>query len=168
MRTDWTVAGTGDFNGDGRDDVLWRHDNGAVTDWLGQANGGFVSNLPIAIVAAPTSWNVAGTGDFNGDGRDDILWRNDVGAMSPIGSARPMAASSRTPNAAYQLPTNWQIAGTGDFNGDGRDDIMWRNENGAYAPTGSARRMAPSSRTSRTPAYQLSGPTGNVASHRRL
>ena len=38
---DWQVAGTGDFNGDGRDDVLLRHANGWMTEWLGQSNGSF-------------------------------------------------------------------------------------------------------------------------------
>lgn len=30
----WTVAGVGDFNGDGKTDVLWRHSSGAVHAWL--------------------------------------------------------------------------------------------------------------------------------------
>ena len=32
-----------------------------------------------------------GTGDFNGDGLDDILWQNDNGTVA-TGSARPTAA----------------------------------------------------------------------------
>src|SRR5918993_1210285 len=32
-----------DFNGDGHSDVLLRHDNGTITNWLGDANGGFFS-----------------------------------------------------------------------------------------------------------------------------
>jgi hypothetical protein len=41
ITTDWHLAGTGDFDGDGRDDILWRNDSGLTVDWLGQANGGF-------------------------------------------------------------------------------------------------------------------------------
>ena len=48
MPTSWHIAGTGDFNGDGRDDILWRNDTGAVTNWLGQANGGFVEQRRIS------------------------------------------------------------------------------------------------------------------------
>jgi hypothetical protein len=32
-----------------------------------------------AIGSAPSDWHIAGTGDFNGDGKTDILWRNDNG-----------------------------------------------------------------------------------------
>ena len=28
------------------------------------------------------------------------------------------------------VPTNWQIAETGDFNGDRKSDILWRDMNG--------------------------------------
>src|SRR6266542_3776884 len=30
---DWHIQGTGDFNGDGNSDVLWRHDSGQVYFW---------------------------------------------------------------------------------------------------------------------------------------
>ena len=56
--TYWTVVGTGDFNGDNRDDIIWRRDDGAFTEWLGQANGGFVSNDANALTTLPTSWHV--------------------------------------------------------------------------------------------------------------
>ena len=73
-------------------------------------------------------------GDFNGDGRDDILWRNDNAASSATGSARPTAASpTTTPMRCVNVPTNWKIIGAGDFNGDNRDDILWRSDNGAVS-----------------------------------
>jgi hypothetical protein len=31
------------------------------------------------------------------------------------------------------LPTNWSVVGTGDFNGDGFGDIMWRDTAGDIA-----------------------------------
>ncbi len=131
LGTNWTLAGTGDFNGDGRDDVLWRNEVGAMSQWLGQANGSFAWN-PNAAYQLPTNWQAAATGDFNGDGRDDILWRNEVGAMAEwLGQAN--GGFAYNPNAAYQLPTNWSLTTSGDFNGDGRDDILWRNEVGAMA-----------------------------------
>jgi len=125
------VAGTGDFNGDGRDDILWRSDAGGLSDWLGQANWRFASNVANALTTVPTNWHVAGTGDFNGDGRDDILWRSDAGGLSNwLGQANGGFVSNDA-NALTTVSTSWSFAGTGDFNGDGRDDVLWRSEAGA-------------------------------------
>ena len=33
MGNDWHVLGLGDFNGDSKADILWRHDSGAVAVW---------------------------------------------------------------------------------------------------------------------------------------
>jgi serralysin len=128
--TSWEVTGTGDFNGDGRDDILWRNTNGQLSNWLGQANGGFVSNDANAFTTVPTSWQVAGVGDFNGDGRDDILWRNTNGQLSDWLGTATGGFTTNDANAFTTVPTSWNVAGVGDFNGDGRDDILWRNTNG--------------------------------------
>jgi Ca2+-binding RTX toxin-like protein len=128
--TDWHIVGTGDFNGDGRDDILWRNDNGDLTNWLGQANGGFVSNFGNAFYHVDNSWHVAGTGDFNGDGRDDILWRSNSGEVTDWLGQASSGFVSNFANADANAGTDWHIVGTGDFNGDGRSDILWRNDNG--------------------------------------
>jgi Ca2+-binding RTX toxin-like protein len=145
--TNWHIAATGDFNGDGRDDILWRSDDGTVTDWLALANGSgtFAGNSAL-VTQVPTNWHIAGTGDFNGDGRDDVLWRSDDGYVTDW-IAQPNGTFAGNSALVTQVPTNWHIAGTGDFNGDGRDDVLWRSDdgyvtdwlglaNGAFAGTG--------------------------------
>ena len=127
---DWHIAGTGDFNGDGRDDILWRNDAGVITDWLGGANGGFTGNLANAGATVAQSWHIAGTGDFNGDGRDDILWRDDTGTVTDWLGTASGGFVGNFDNANVSLTTDWQIIGTGDFNGDGFDDVLWRNSAG--------------------------------------
>ena len=130
---DWLIAGTGDFNGDGRGDVLWRNgDTGAVTNWLGQAAGGFVSNFgnSYAEVDHSTGWRIAGTGDFNGDGRDDILWRNVNGDVTNCLGQVDGSFVGNFANAAHHAGTDWSLAGIGDYNGDGRDDILWQSIDG--------------------------------------
>jgi len=128
----WQVDGVGDFNGDGRDDLVWRRSDGAFTTWLGQANGGFVSNDANSFTGLPTSWQVAATGDFNGDGRDDIAWRRSDGAFTTWLAQGNGSFVSNDANSWTVLPTNWQVEGTGDFNGDGRDDLVWRRDDGAF------------------------------------
>jgi hypothetical protein len=72
------------------------------------------------------NWQIAGTGDFNGDGKVDILWRyygsggsNSVWYMNGVTYVGGASLTSVT-------DLNWQIVGTGDFNGDGKVDILWR------------------------------------------
>ena len=53
--TDWHIAGTGDFDGDGKGDILWRHDSGVVAIW--EMNGGQVkASLGVATVG--TDWHI--------------------------------------------------------------------------------------------------------------
>ena len=128
--TSWTVAGTGDFNGDGRADILWRNDAGITTNWLGTGSGGFVANWANASFGVPLSWSIAGTGDFNGDRIADVLWRSDTGMLVDWLGNSTGGFAANWANAPNGVGAEWQVAEIGDFNGDGRDDILWRNSSG--------------------------------------
>jgi hypothetical protein len=101
---------TNDFNGDGHSDILWQSDTGALSDWLSTSNGGFVNNDANASSFAPAGWTIAATGDFNGDGHSDILWRNpSTGALSDwLGSANG-GFTNNDAHAAGWAPTNWHV-----------------------------------------------------------
>lgn len=66
------------------------------------------------------------TVDFNGDGHQDLLWRNEVTGQNVIWLMNGMSLSTflLLPQVAEQ---NWHIQGAADFTGDGRTDILWRN-----------------------------------------
>jgi hypothetical protein len=130
VSNDWQIAGVGDFNGDGRDDILWRNADGRITDWLGVGNGSFSSNGVNSLNAVALDWKIAAIGDFNGDGRDDILWRNADGRITNWLGAANGGFTDNVANAYNGVSLDWQVAGAGDFNGDGRDDILWRNVDG--------------------------------------
>ena len=117
----------GDFNGDGRLDILWRHDSQGVHAWLLNGTGTIGGG---AIGPAGPDATIAGIGDFNGDGRADILWRQGSGAVSLwLMNGTSVSASG----AAGSATADWTIAGVGDFNGDGRADILWRHSSGSVA-----------------------------------
>src|SRR6202022_3127554 len=59
---------------------LWQNDNGSVAIWdNGQATSGHVIANPGSV---PSSWHIAGTGDFDGNSHSDILWQNDNGSVA--------------------------------------------------------------------------------------
>jgi hypothetical protein len=82
----WSVAGIGDFNGDGFIDILWRNGTGAVSIWFSNVNAA-QNNLPYiayttGLGSASTSFNIVQTGDYNGDGYSDILWQDNQGNIA--------------------------------------------------------------------------------------
>jgi hypothetical protein len=64
-------------------------------------------------------------GDFDGDLRPEIVWRN-----SSTGANALWMMKDTTYTSTANLPGlagNFAIQGTADFNGDGKQDILWRN-----------------------------------------
>ncbi len=128
----WRVAGVGDFNGDGREDVLWRHSSGEIGEWLGQV-GQFTNNGGAAANPVDNSWKVVMVADYNGDGRDDILWRHSSGEIGQwVGTANGGFANNGGA-AANVVDNSWKIVASGDFNGDGNADVIFQHTTGVFA-----------------------------------
>src|SRR5262249_23908746 len=79
ISTTWSVVGTGDFDGDGKADILWHDTSGNVPIWF--MNGTTISSGAL-LGNIPATWSIVGTGDFNGDGKSDILWRDTSGNVA--------------------------------------------------------------------------------------
>jgi hypothetical protein len=73
----------------------------------------------------PNPESFAAVGDFNGDCKSDILWRNSstqqVYEWLMNGTTYSSSGSPGSPTS------DWVIQAVGDFNGDGMADILWRN-----------------------------------------
>ena len=116
----WQVTHTGDLNGDGRTDLVWRSAGGATAVWLKDG----LSTTSYAFLPSDPSWAVLRTADLDGDGKSDLVWRN--GATGQI-AAWLMNGTTAVSGAILFSDPNWVVTHTGDFNGDGRMDLVWRN-----------------------------------------
>jgi len=121
----WKIAGTGDFDGDGQTDLIWRnYATGENASWL---MNGTTLRTSVYLPSVPDlNSRLNGVGDFNGDGKPDLVWRNYQTGQNSIWLMNGLSLSSAVSFQAVSDP-NWNIVGVGDFNGDGKQDLAWRN-----------------------------------------
>jgi hypothetical protein len=136
-----SVAGAGDVNGDSYDDILvsepgwmfWDSPNylvGRIFVYLGGPDGP---------EAEPTWWTtsvpgeggvgfvVDGIGDVNGDGYDDVMYsRSNVGPGLVLGGVDGLQSVDWVPaeDVEYTNLGTHALAGAGDVNLDGYDDVV--------------------------------------------
>ena len=82
---------------------------------------GVTRTSSVYLPAAPASWKIVGRGDFNSDGRTDLVFR-----ILLRGAAVWYLNGTTFSSGAY-LPSAlgaWDIAGAGDFDDDGKPDLV--------------------------------------------
>lgn len=166
----WTLKNSHihDFNGDGRKDVLLHGGLNSKTQILyGNATGGFQQPVDISnqygMSSAQWDMGIPTFGDFNGDGRTDIVLR--VYPVWVTTEPKPWSVHLLLSDSAggfrnQQVITNsyglqikhWEYSPllVADYNGDGKDDILLQ-----YKPPYSSNLPNPAR------AYMLYGNTGN-------
>jgi hypothetical protein len=127
---------TGDFNGDGKDDLLVHNDNSIM---IYRSNGTQLDVIFSAVERVPGSWQFKPgdqffIGDFNGDGKDEVVvynstnWNHEyLGYLVDDGNNGLKLRARYTnsmPGWQFQENDKFFVA---DFNGDGKKDLFVYN-----------------------------------------
>jgi subtilase family serine protease len=135
MDTSWQIATVGDLNADSQSDILWWNQNsGDLYVWYMQDK----DPTGVAhITTMSTNWRVRAVGDFGtsssdstADGHVDLFWADETAGNSYVWFMNNATDETvpPTPTGSVQvsdLPTSWRMSGTGDFNDDGKTDLLW-------------------------------------------
>lgn len=120
------VEATGDFNGDRRPDLVTVTKGGLLWFYASNGVGGYAPARRIG-----TGWQVysqlVGTGDLNGDAKNDLLAVRPDGTLWFYAGTGSVSDTSGGYAAARKISSGWsiysRIVATGDFTGDGRNDV---------------------------------------------
>jgi len=128
----WGIEGTGDFDGDGRSDILWYNNNTGEVHMYFMNGTAIAGSGPVSVVPSSSGWSIVGIGDFDGDAKSDILWYNDHGpSTGDLFLYRMDGTTIQGIGSGFigNVPTSlgWSVSDVGDYNGDGKSDILWRN-----------------------------------------
>jgi hypothetical protein len=139
----------GDFNGDGKDDVLIHNGNSIL---IYRSNGTQLDIVFSAVERVPGSWQFQPgdkfyIGDFNGDGKDEVVVYNSrdwvmeyLGLLADDGNGG-LRLIARYDNAmpGWQFHRNDEFY-VADFDGNGRDDLfVFNGDNWAFPYVGMLR-----------------------------
>ena len=81
VNTNWDIAGAGDINGDGVDDIIWRNKVDG-RNWAYLMKDGLIQTSALVNSVANVDWVIADIADLDGDGKDDIFWRQTQSGQS--------------------------------------------------------------------------------------
>ena len=80
-----------------------------MVNWLANADGGYAENGANSFNWVGTDWSVAAIGDYNGDGRDDILWSGSAGQVVNWFATNAGGYTENSANSFNWVGTDWHV-----------------------------------------------------------
>jgi hypothetical protein len=116
----------GNFTSPGTLDIAVGEDNGTVDVLLGTGTGTF--RTPSTYTVSPVAIRALAVGDFNGDGRPDLVTANSTfGTGSSVTVLLGMGSGAFGNRTTYLVGKEPASVAVGDFNGDGIPDLAVAN-----------------------------------------
>ncbi|MEM7554956.1 MAG: VCBS repeat-containing protein [Cyanobacteria bacterium P01_A01_bin.84] len=121
----------GDFNNDGKTDLFWRNDySGENAIWLMNGKETLQTNFTESLGSEDNAyqWDFQ-LGDFNGDGKTGIFWRNYTTGENATWqiNGTNLVNGEFLSNLPESSTTDWNLPAILDLDGDGTEDLLWRN-----------------------------------------
>jgi hypothetical protein len=107
VSTDWTIAGAGDLDGDGTDDIVLRNQVDG-RNWTFLMENGQIKTSQLINTLGSIDWQIANMGDYDGDGKIDFLWRNESAARNIIHLMDGLTIKDK--GALRPTDNTWQLA----------------------------------------------------------
>lgn len=129
----WKIVGTGDLNGDGYPDIVWRHQTqGWLAYWTLVNNSVTGTGLLSIPKNADLNWTIKGVGDVNGDGYADLIWQHTDGSIAVWTMRGATVLTTTLFSISGTGDPNWKIAAVADLNKDGKEDLIFQHATGGW------------------------------------
>lgn len=129
----WRVRTVTDLSGDGKPDLVLQHDDGWLATWYLDRTH-LVDGRYLTPNRLDPAWHVVGSGDADADGMMDLFFQNQVdGALAVWFMDRATLRDGEYLSPIRVADQGWRVRGVGDFDADGRPDLLWQHTTGAVA-----------------------------------